>query len=254
MNGFEKHKLNHTSASQINMYANCAGAWCAKYLFGAKFTFGNAARAGVLVEDAIVNILARDMPIEDAISRAKGDYNKSIAIGAKPSDIKRGEAIEGMIRNAIEELKPLGKPDFAINKVTGIISQIAIELNCNGDGWRLPIIGYVDFIYPDLNLIVDLKTTMKMPSEMSVEHYRQGAIYKKATGFDVRFLYVTGKKTAWHDIGEIDHTLSEIKSILNRQEKMLRLDSVDIKEFVPVNKGSYYWSDDFEVAKELYGI
>ena len=45
---------------------------------------------------------------------------------------------------------------------------------------------------------------MRIPSEVSAPHKRQGAIYAKAKGMDVKFLYVSPKKATVHDIEDID--------------------------------------------------
>ena len=253
MNGFEKHGLDHTSASQINMYADAPCAWAAKYLFNGAFVFGSAARAGILVEDAVVNVVTgSDAEKETEVAIAK--YNKACGIMATKAEVNRGEAIKGMIEGALEELKPYGEPEFDGDLIKGR-KQKSIKINCKGDGWELPVIGYLDFHFPKEGLIVDLKTTMRMPSVMSAEHLRQGSIYKGASGNQaVKFLYVTGKKTKWFDIEDEKPVLAEIKSILNRQEKMLRLEKDVIKEIMPVNASSYYWTDSEILRQDLYGI
>lgn len=255
MNGFEKHGLKHSSPSQINMYSTCAGAWCARYLYGRKFSFGNAARAGVLAEDAVQAVLVGSMTRDEAVKRATETYRSVTILTGTDADKKRGEAIVGMIDNALEVLLPLGAPDFS--DASAFNGQKEILLNCKGDGWELPIKGFLDFVYPQHGKSIDLKTSMKCPSVMSREHIIQGVIYKKATSQDVQFLYVTGKKSALFDITDeqVEEYLPIIKNTLTRMEKMLRLDSEVIKDIVPVNKGSFYWGkDDAYIASELYGV
>lgn len=253
-NGFEKHKLKHVSPSQINMYASCAGAWCARYLFGYKFSFSNAARAGVLAEDAVQAVLSGAMDRDDAVKQALDTYNAAIVLTGTDADKRRGEAIEGMIDNALDVLQEYGKPCF--ENVSDFNGQKEIVLMCNGDGWKMPVKGYLDFVYPQHNFVIDLKTTMKCPSVMSNEHLIQGAIYKKATGMDIKFLYCTGKKSVLFEIDDdtMNIKLAEVKNTLNRLEKFLRLDAHLIKDIVPVNKGSYYWTDDGHIINDLYGI
>lgn len=245
------------------MWANAPCAWIAKYLCGKKFKFSHAARAGVLAEDAVVAVLSMGMSAEDAIKAAQKDYAKAIALGCSDADTKRGESIKGMIEMALAELAPYGEPEFNKEPIQIIDNNLSLEkkqkkisINCKGDGWELPVIGYLDFHYPQHGLVVDLKTTMRLPSEMSDEHTRQGAIYKQAMGnHTTKFLYVSGKGCKWHEIGETLPVLQEIKSILNRQERFLRAGPLEfLKSIVPVNASSYYWSDDSELRKELYGI
>lgn len=254
MNGFEKHGITYSSPSSINMYAAAPCAWVAKYLFNKKFRFGLAAKAGLLVEDAVASVLLDGVPEEDAIKKAVSEYNKASAFGASSSEVSRGEGIPGMIQGALEELKPYGAPEMPTDIIYGK-KQRKIELLCNGDGWKLPVIGYLDFYFPAHGLIVDLKTSLRCPSSLSDEHARQGAIYRAAVGNSaMKFLYVTPKKTTWLEVEDHVPVLAEVKAILNRQERMLRLDKEVIRDIVPVNASSFYWSGDTDMRKELYDM
>jgi hypothetical protein len=255
MSGFSNHNIVHTSPSSINMWAACPGAWVARYVLGRKFKFGLAAKAGVLAEEAVVNVLANGWTLDAAIEAAIGEYNKASAFGCTDAESKRGEAIRGMITQAVEELAQYGEPEFDTDIANGK-KQRKIEMLCNGDGWKLPVIGFLDFVYPKHGLVVDLKTTMRLPSEMSFEHLRQGAIYRQAMGnYGVKFMYVSGKGIKIHDIPETSGILAETKAILNRQERFLRLgDAETLRAVVPVNAASFYWSDDALLRQELYGI
>lgn len=253
-NGFERHNIDHSSPSSINMWMNAPCAWIAKYLLNEKFSFSLAARAGVLAEDAVVNVLTNGWTQDDAIKAALDEYNKACAFGASDADRKRGEAITGMIDGAVSELKQYGEPEF--DKSLTDNKQKKIELVCNGGAWSIPVIGYLDFHYPQHGLVVDLKTTMRLPSEMSNEHMRQGAVYKQAMGnHAVKFLYVTGKGTKWHEIEGHKDILAEVKQSIIRQEAFLNLGDAELlKRIVPVNMGSFYWSGDSDIRKKLYGI
>ena len=253
MNGFQKYGIEHTSASAINMWCDAPHMWVAKYLFNRSPAFAPAAKSGVIVEDAVVNIIARGIARDEAVRMAKEEYTKFIALGSSDADRKRGEGIEGMIDNALEALSPYGEPEFVVD-LFGKLQQKKIELTCKGDGWDLPVIGYIDFHFPKHGLVVDLKTTLRMPSEMSDSHHRQACIYQKAFGNQaVKFLYVTPKKYQLFECGDVTHRLSEIKSVLNRQEKFLSCgDAERLKSIVPVIKSSFY--NDEEICMDLFGI
>lgn len=251
MNGFEKHGIEHLSASSINMYSQAPCAWVAKYLFGAKFSFGSAARAGVLVEDAVANVLTDLMSLDEAIDAAQKAYNKEIALSTNSTDLKRGEGIANMISLAVEALEPYGKPTF--ETLPAINAQKKIELVCRGNNFTIPIVGYIDFYYPEHNLIVDLKTTMRMPSQMPQAHMVQGSIYKKAENKDVKFLYVTPSKYRIFDVEGEDDVLSVVKKEINRMEAMLSLDHDQIKNIVPIVRDSFYWLGDEKLREEFYG-
>lgn len=250
MQGFINHNITHTSPSSINMWMDAPDAWVAKYVLGAKFCFSPAARAGVLAEDAVVDVLARGMSQEAATKKAVETFNRAIMFDRSEKTLARGEAIPGMIDLALAELKQYGEPEFDENG-----KQKKIEIKCRVDDWAIPVIGYIDLHYPQHGLVIDLKTTARLPSEMSRSHLRQQAIYKAAMGnCAVKFLYVTGKKSAVYEPEDTSDTLAEIKCILRRQNNFLNIgDKETLQAIVPV-VNSYYWSDDAETRRQLYGI
>lgn len=256
MSGFERHGITHSSASQINQWADAPCAWISQYLYGNKGKFSPAAKAGVLVEEAVVNVLARGWTAEQAIMAASESYNKFIALGASDSDRKRGEGLANMIGLALIELSPFGTPEFDRDGITGDAKQKKVEVTCNGDGFSIPIIGFIDFHFPKHGVIIDLKTTAKMPSEMSSPHLRQRAIYRKAFGNqDVKFLYVTPKKAQMFSPDGFEDTLKDVKTLLNRQEKFLNLgDKELLRSIVPVNTETYYWTGNESTRRGLYGL
>lgn len=250
MQGFICHNIKHTSPSSINMWAEAPDAWVAKYLLKVKFGFSPAARAGVLAEEAVVSVLARGMLEEDAVKYAVDTFNKANIFDRSEKTVSRGEAIPGMVSNALGELKQYGEPEFDTDG-----KQKKVEINCRVDDWSIPVIGYLDLDYPQHGLTIDLKTTMRMPSEMSKSHKRQHGIYKAFKGGNniVKFLYVTPKKASWIEPEDTSDTLQEIKAILRRQNEFLKLGDIDtLKNIVPV-LDSYYWSDDVQLRRDIYG-
>jgi hypothetical protein len=250
MNGWQLHNISHSSPSSLNMFADCAGAWLAKYRFGHNFKFGVAPQIGVLVEKVVANALLERMSLEDAIKEAEGVFNKNNALNTSEKDRERVADIGAMATLAYEELKQYGKPDFDGD------DQHKIELMCKGDGWELPVIGYLDFKYPQHGLVVDLKTTLRIPSTMSDGHRRQQAIYSRALGnCGVKFLYVSPKKVSLLSNEDEGESLRQVKAILNRQEKFLKAgDAEFLKSIVPVNTASFYWNNEEKALFNLYGI
>lgn len=250
MHGFSKHNITHTSPSSLNMWNDAPDAWVAKYLLNAKFGFSPSARAGVLAEDAVVDVLARGMTQEAATTTAIETFARATLFDKSEKTAARGEMIPGMIDLALKELKQYGTPEF-----DECGKQKKININCRVDDWTIPVIGYLDLYYPQHGLVIDLKTSSRLPSEMSQGHLRQQAIYKAAMGnCAVKFLYVTGKKSAVYEPEDTSDTLAEIKSILRRQNNFLALgDAETLKNTVPVIN-SFYWSDDMPLRRELYGF
>ena len=227
-NNFTKHGITHLSPSSVNKFADAPDAWVAQYLFGKKFTFSPAARGGTMVEQGVVRVLSgedRQAVIEDTLK----EYRKSVAFDASSKAEKWKETIDPMINLAVDELLKYGVPEFEEDG-----SQKKIGIACNMGEYVVPITGFTDLDYPQHNLVVDLKCTQKCPSEMSKAHLRQAAIYKAATGRDIKFLYVTGKKTQWFDVVDTSGILAEFKSIVSRMNALFALDKETIKDIVPV--------------------
>jgi hypothetical protein len=94
-----------------------------------------------------------------------------------------------------------------------------------------------------------------MPGEMSREHQRQRAIYQHAHGnYQVDFLYVTPKKAEFKADGDVRQILGEIKTLLNRQERFLRLGDKDLLTSIVPVIDSFYWSGFQATRSELYGL
>lgn len=250
MNGWQLHNINHMSPSSLNMWASCPGAWLAKYRFGHKFKFGVAPQIGILVEKVVANALLERMTLDQGIEQAEKEFNRNNALGVSEKDRDRVSDIRAMAEIAYAELKKYGKPDFDGE------NQHKIELTCKGEGWELPVIGYLDFYYPEQGLVIDLKTTLRIPSTMTDEHRRQQAIYSKAKGnVGVKFLYVSPKKASLLENQDEGESLRQAKAILNRQERMLKSHNAEkLKEIIPINTSSYFWNGEESTLFKLYGI
>jgi len=155
------------------------------------------------------------------------------------------------VQLAVEELTEFGKPEFPENE-----RQEKISITAKGDGWEIPVIGYLDLVFPQHGVVIDLKTTSRLPSSMSAEHVLQRAIYQKAKGnMAVRFLYVTPKKAVMLEDGDVNETLALAKAQINRLEAFLRaVDKDTARAIVPLNPNSFYWSGAEALRKEFYGI
>jgi hypothetical protein len=250
MNGFEKHNIKWTSPSSINTFSAAPDVWVAEKLFGVRGTMSASALRGIVIEEAVVNVIARGFTQEAATESAQKRFNKETMFSGSEKVADEFEVIEPIINIALKELAQYGEPEFATPD-----KQDKIELLCKGDGWELPVIGYTDLPFPKHGLIVDLKTTLKAPSAMSDAHNRQAAIYRKASGNNaVRFLYCTPKKAIWHECVDLDGTLAEVKQILNRQERFLSVgDKELLRDIVHFDPNSFYWNGAESNRREVFG-
>ena len=251
MNGFEKHGIKHLSNSSISLWESNPAQWVMSYLLKEKRPSSAAMWRGIAVEDGVVVCLDGGS-LSDAVAAALARFDKEITFADEKSEKERA-AIAPMIELAVAELEQYGKPQFSIDG-----SQQKVSITCKGDGWKIPIIGYLDLVYPDHGLVVDLKTTMRMPSAMTQSHKRQRCIYQRCLGGNqqVKFLYVTPKKSGWLEDGDVDAELATVKAHCNRLERFLSVsdDPQYLASIVPVDPTHFYWSDCIDQRKEIFGI
>jgi hypothetical protein len=253
MNGFEKHNIDHLSASSINLWANAPDVWVMQYLHGLRTPMGAAAWRGICVEDAVVETLLGEAQTA-AVDHALEKFDKRFMIGDSDTQRER-DRITPMVEIAVEELRGYGAPEFP-EVEDGESKQEKISIKTGRDDWKIDVIGYLDLVFPKHGIVVDLKTTGRIPSQMSPEHQLQRAIYAKAKGnMSVKFLYVSEKKSSLLEDGDPTEILGLAKAQIFRIESFLRvLDKDQAKEVVPVNPSSFYWKGSEALRKEFYGI
>lgn len=250
-NGFERHGIDHLSASSINLWSNAPDVWVMQYLFGKRTAMGAAAWRGICTEDAVVETLMGGSE-KDAIAKALTKFDSRFPIGDEKTTKERA-MIEPMVQVAIEELMEFGKPEFP----EGESQQEKISIIAKGNDWEIPVIGYLDLVFPQHGLVIDLKTTSRIPSTMTAEHQLQRAIYQKAKGGNqsVKFLYVSPKKASMLEDGDVATTLAQAKVQISRMEAFLRLlDRDQARAIVPLQPNSFYWSGAEDLRKEFYGV
>lgn len=251
MNGFQKHGLAHSSPSSINLFAAAPDVFVCEKLFGLRGPMSASALRGIVIEEAVVNVIARGFTQEAATTAAIKRFSKETMFSGSDKVEKEKEVIEPSIAIALAELKQYGEPEFSTPD-----KQDKIELLCKCPGFEMPVIGYTDLPFPKMGVIIDLKSTHRLPSEMSSAHKRQCAVYQKASdNKSVKFLYVSAKKAVWHELSDISETLAEIKGILIRQERFLSLgDKELLRDIVHFDPSSFYWSGAESNRKEVYGV
>jgi hypothetical protein len=108
---------------------------------------------------------------------------------------------------------------------------------------RLPIVGYFDFEWEQHGIIVDLKTTGKMPS-IKIAHARQVALYASSDNMDARLTYCTPKKCATYRLENVREHRDALYQIARRVEQFLALsdDPEFFKSITVPDLDSFYWS------------
>ncbi len=184
-----------------------------------------------------------------ALDQAIEKFDKTFPLADEKTTKERG-MIEPCMELALQELEQYGEPEFPEE------GQEKISITAKSDDYEIPVIGFLDLVFPKQGVIIDLKTTGRMPSTMSPEHQLQRAIYQKAKGNQaVKFLYVTPKKTNLLEDGDPTELLGKAKKQISRLEKFLRAGSKeDIAEVIPVNPNTFYWNGSEHIREELYGF
>lgn len=248
--GFARFGIDHLSASSINLWTSAPDIWIAKYLLKRRTPFGPAPLRGQCVEDAVVAVLLGGT-VSDAVEKAHRRFDRTFLIGTDDSTKER-DLIHPMTEVALAELREFGIPEFADGG-----TQKKITINANFGDWSIPIWGFLDLEFPQHGLVVDLKTTSRVPSVMSPEHQLQRAIYSRANGNSaVRFLYVSSKKAAWLEDGDPAECLARAKTQIARMDAFLRAcpDAETAQQIVPCNPTSFFWRGAEPLLSEIYGL
>jgi len=249
MNGFEKHGIKHLSASSINLWTNAPDVWVAQYLFNKRGPMSAAAMRGICTEDAVVAFLTGKLHKAGALDQAIEKFDQTFPLGDEKTTKERA-MIEPCMELALQELEQYGEPEFPEE------GQEKVSITAKTDDYEIPVIGYLDLVFPQAGMVIDLKTTGRIPSTMSPEHQLQRAIYQKAKGNQaVKFLYVSTKKTNLLEDGDPSELLAKAKKQITRLERFLRCGNArDIADVIPVNPNTFYWNGSEGIREELYGF
>ena len=241
MKTYERH-----SPSSLNLFAADREMFIAEKIFGMKQPGSATMVRGIAVEDGVaLGLKDPNAPVADCIAAAIKTYDTKTALMSDPRRDKLREEIPGMVETAIEELRPYGIPSAA----QGFIEKRFPDLN-------LPIVGYFDFEWSEHGIIVDLKTTDKMPSQVKPGHARQVAFYC-SDNVEGRISYITPKKRATYQLENKRAHLDALIRIAKSCERFLAL-SDDPQFFVNItapNYESFYWNNPAarQMGYEIWG-
>ena len=208
---------------------------------GFKDPMGAGAHRGQAVETGVVQgLLDHNANVESCIKLAEKKYE--LATMMEPltaADVQRNRSvIAPMVEALIKELRPYGIPEM------GVDGQKKITINL--DGVKRPIIGFLDLFYPAHGLIVDIKTTLRMPPKITDSHGLQGAIYSHGVGgnYEVRFVYASDKKCVAYRQDNVREKLEEFRLRTIHREHLLNLYPTweELAQVITPNYDSFYMS------------
>lgn len=252
MNAFTTHGIDHLSASSLNLFIAQPALWAVTYLMKRRTGVGPAAHRGTAIEAGVeAGLFDPEMPVADCQALAKAKFHALTRLSADPRVEKEREMVAPAVEVALAELRQYGVPD---KPEDGRQHKIEVML----EGVSIPIIGYLDLLFPQHGLLVDLKTTARIPSEMSAAHCLQGAIYSSAkANHQVRFAYISAKKIAVYVLEDPASHIARAIRTAQAIERLLTL-SADAelltKCFAP-DMSSFYWGDQSArtIAQEIWG-
>lgn len=239
MNPFTQHNIQHLSASQLSTFCADPSYWLAQKVLGLRTPSSHAMERGKAVETGIVAGL-KGSSVEEAQAAALRAFDEAGQYGGLTGDAdKERDAIPGMVEQGIAALIEYGEPDFPEE------GQHKITLNVRfgeGEDQVIPLIGFLDLVYPDR--IIDIKSTLRVPSEMSFAHRLQAAIYGRSAGGnkDIAFCYISPKKSSLLRPENIAADQELVRAIVKRMAAFLSLgDSETLRQAVPIVFDSWSW-------------
>ncbi len=247
-NPFETHKIKHLSPSSINLFANEPALWVVQYLYGRKFGVSCAAHRGTAAEAGVeAGLIDHARPIDECQQIALLKYDTLTAFSSDPKRAKEREGIPGMVAGAVKELRQYGR-------LTGYQEKIVHRF----DDVPVDVLGFLDFRFGDAGIVVDLKTTLRLNSEISPPHGRQVSHYIHATNYEGRVCYATPAKLAVYRVEDAAKSRAEMNNVARRIQKFLSLstDPAELAAIVTPRVDEFWWADPAAraAAMEIYAL
>lgn len=240
-------KYERHSPSSLNLFCASPSMFVLEKILGRKQPVGAPAHRGTAVEDGVTaGLMDPSKPLVDCAAVALKKYDQISALSADKRREEYRDTIMGMVESALIELRPYGVP----SKCQGFVEW-------RPDGLKMPIIGYFDYEWEKHGIIVDLKTSEKLPSSIKIPHARQVGLYAPSDNMDARLTYCTPKKVATYKLENIREHREALFQIALRVEKFLSLsdDPAFFKGIIVPDVESFYWSGPArQLAFEHWGI
>jgi len=258
MNAFERHGLEHLSASSLNLWAAQPALWIMERLLGRRTPPGLIAARGKAVEHGVhLGLSNPRLSLDECIEGAEREFVRQTALSTDPRREEERKKLAGWVRGALAELRQYGVPDAYQHRVEVRLDDVPV-----------PVVGFIDWRFSDHGLIVDLKTTERFPSQIGDAHGRQGAVYASAHGnFGMRFAYakpVPGKTDKRQVIvyemsgDDVRRHLAALRAIALSLGRFLAIsnDARELAGLIVPDFDSFWWSEPAARAagREVFGF
>ena len=242
---FEHHGIGHLSPSSLNLWAAEPALWVMERLLGRRSPSSANAMRGRAAEYGIhQGLIESDRPVADCAAAALRNFDCIMALTPDPRRDDERRKLPGYVEHGLAELRQYGVP-------TAYQEKISVTL----DGVPVPIIGYIDWRFDQHGLVIDLKTSERLPSSISDSHGRQGAVYARAHGnYGMRFAYVKptagkndGRAVAVYEMSgdDVGRHLDALRQIAVRLGRFLALstDAEELAGLLVPNYDAFYWKN-----------
>jgi hypothetical protein len=239
--------VDRHSPSSLNLFAACPSMFVLERILKRRQPVGAAAHRGTAVEAGVAAGLAdAALPIADCVRIAEEKFRALMALCADPRREKVESGIGAMVERALVELRPYGPPSSA----QGFIEWTP-------EGLKHPIVGYYDFAWDNHGIVVDLKTTEKLPSAVKPGHARQVALYTGGN-LEGRLAYITPAKSAVYRLEDVQAHRDALHRMALACERFLSL-SDDPQFFVGItcpDLDAFYFAppEARQAAWEVWGV
>lgn len=244
----ERHGMTHYSVSTCNL-AQADMALLLMKLKGVKGSVGAAAHRGTASEHGVaMGLMDPSAAVADCQAAALKEFDRLTALSGDPNREKERDAVPGIVEQGLAELRPYGVP-----------SHTQYRIEWTHPDLPLPFLGFADFYWEDAGIVVDMKSQLRLSSEISFQHARQVSLYCSAISdnLDGRVMYATPKKAATYQVENMRDHLDTVVRIAQRVERFLSI-SDDMDELcglvIPNTDLFYYDAATRQKAFEIFGI
>ena len=242
------------SFSQITDFAFNRERWALRRIFGYEFPSNAAAERGKAVESGL-NMILNGLDHSTAKVKMHEEFEANVRRFNDPKTLDEREKLNSLLDRGVQAFK-----DNALTwNLTGYQEKIEIDI------LGIPLIGYTDFKFEDKNtkedFYIDLKTTGRKPTGVSMAHAMQQSIYQKGTNANQKLWYLVGKKTGadFYDFSIEDYNTpfkvceQIVCAMANYLKSVDTLD--DVKNTLVPNPDDWIWREEalIKARKEVWG-